>query len=66
MIVVNDVVAGSEAFIGRKSLVATEQDSFAQHKVAEHILERYSRCKKPIDGVYRRSKKHMTCYCMSK
>jgi hypothetical protein len=66
MIVVHDVVAGSEAFIGRKGLVATEQDSFAQHKVAEQILEHYSRCKKPIDVVFRRKEKHMTCYCMSK
>jgi hypothetical protein len=66
MMVVNDVVAGSEAFIGRKGLVATKQDSFAQHKVAEHILEHCSRCKKPIDVVYRSKKKHMTCYSMSK
>jgi hypothetical protein len=31
--IVNDAVAGSEAFTGREGSIATEQHSFAQHKV---------------------------------
>lgn len=52
--VVNDAVAGSEAFTGREDSIATEQHSFAQHKVAERILEYYGRFKKPIDVVFQK------------
>jgi hypothetical protein len=54
--IVNDAVAGSEAFTGREDSIATEQHSFAQHKVAEQILEHYSRFRKPIDVVFQKKR----------
>jgi len=63
--IVNDAVAGSEAFVGREDSSPLSKIDL-RNKSEEQILERYSRCKKPIDVVYRKKKKHMTFQLMSK